>query len=130
LSDFVVTGESLADQKVGDVLLTKGQRVFLDLVHANSDVSSKESHLYGDGITRSVGVELMTKIVGQMLRAVFEFDGLRRGPAPSGTLKRHNVAEGDEKYTLRYEYLGADNLSTPWPSSMLVQMKAETTNGT
>ena len=54
-----------------------------------------------------------------MLRAVFEFDGLRRASGFSGMLKRYNVAEGN---TLRYEYLGADNLPTPWPNSMLVQM--------
>jgi len=34
-----MTGESLADQKVGNLSVLKGQRVFLDLAHANSDVS-------------------------------------------------------------------------------------------
>jgi linoleate 10R-lipoxygenase len=54
-----------------------------------------------------------------VLRAVFEFDGLRRASGSSGMLKRYNVAEGN---TLRYEYLGADSLPTPWPNSMLVQI--------
>jgi linoleate 10R-lipoxygenase len=63
-------------------------------------------------------------IVGQVLRAVFGFDGLRRGPGLSGTLKRHKVTEG-EKNTLLYEYLGSDNLPTPWPNSMIVQMNSE-----
>jgi hypothetical protein len=129
LSDSVVTGESLAEQKVGDLSLSKGQRVFVDLAHANGGVSSKDSYLAGDGVTRSLGVELTTKIVGQVLRAVFECDGLRRRPGPSGTLKRHDVAQGADKHTLRYEYLGADNLSTPWPNSMLVQINAEAKTG-
>ena len=64
------------------------------------------------------------KIMGQILRAVFGFDGLRRGPGISGTLKRYKVVEG-EKNTLRYEYLGADNLPSPWPNSMIVQMNSE-----
>ena len=114
----------MAEQNVGDLLLSKGQRVFVDLAHANSGVSSKDGYLVGDGVTRSLGVELTTKIVGQVLRAVFEFDGLRRRPGPSGTLKRHDVAQEDDKHTLRYEYLGADNLCAPWPNSMLVQINA------
>jgi linoleate 10R-lipoxygenase len=52
---------------------------------------------------------------------VFGFDGLRRGPGLSGTLERHKVVDG-EKNTLRYELLGADNLPTPWPNSMIIQM--------
>ena len=62
--------------------------------------------------------------MGQVLRAVFGFEGLCRGPGHSGKLKRFKVAEG-EKNTLCYEYLGADYLPTPWPDSMLVQMNAD-----
>jgi len=120
----------LAEQKVGNLPLSKGQRVFVDLAHANSGVSSKDSYLVGDGVTRSLGVELTMKIVRQVLRAVFEFDGLRRSPGPSGTLKRHDVAQEDDKHSLRYEYLGADNLSTPWPNSMLVEINAGAKTGT
>jgi linoleate 10R-lipoxygenase len=48
----------------------------------------------------------------------FGFDGLRHGPCLSA-LKRHKVADG-EKNILRYEYLGAVNLPTPWPNSMIM----------
>lgn len=85
----------------------------------NTHRESKDHYLSGDGVTRSLGVELTTKIMSEVLRAVFEFDGLRRASGLSGMLKRHKVAEGN---ILRYEYLGADNLPTPWPNSMLVQM--------
>jgi len=124
--------ESLADQKVGNLSILKGQRVFLDLAHANSDPivftdpttvdvhrESKDNYLPWDGVTRSLGVELTTRIIRQVLRAVFEFDGLRRASGSSGMLKRYNIAEGS---ILRYEYLGAGNLPTPWPSSLLVQI--------
>jgi linoleate 10R-lipoxygenase len=108
--------------------MSKGQCVFVDLAHANNAVSSKDSYLAGDGITRLLGVELATKIVGQVFRAVFEFDGLSRQPGPSGTLKRYDLAE-EERHTLRYEYLGVDNLPTPWPNSLLVQINAEARTG-
>jgi hypothetical protein len=32
------TGESLADQAVGGLTLSKGERVFVDLAHASNDV--------------------------------------------------------------------------------------------
>ena len=79
----------------------------------------KDRYLTGDGVTRSLGVELTTKIMSQMLRAVFEFEGICRGPGLSGTLKRYKVAEEN---TLRHEYLGADHLPTAWPNTMIVQV--------
>jgi len=123
--------ESLADQTVGSLTLSKGQRVFVDLAYASQDPhvfssprtvnvnrEHKDRYLTGDGVTRSLGVELTTKIMSQVLRAVFEFDGIRRGPGYSGTLKRYKVAEEN---TLRHEYLGADHLPTAWPNTMILQ---------
>ncbi|KAI9509771.1 linoleate diol synthase [Russula earlei] len=123
--------ESLVDQSVGNLTLFKGQRVFVDLAHASHDPhvfadpkavnvhrEPRDRYLTGDGVTRSLGVELTTKIMSQVLRAVFEFDGLRRGPGLSGTLKRYKVAEVN---TLRHEYLGADYLPTAWPNTMILQ---------
>ena len=79
----------------------------------------KDRYLTGDGITRSLGVELTTKIMIQVLRAVFEFNGLRRAPGLAGQLKRHKVSA--EK-TLRYEFLNGDFLPTAWPDMMLLQV--------
>ncbi|KAI0306151.1 linoleate diol synthase [Multifurca ochricompacta] len=126
--------ESLAEQTVGSLTLFKGQRVFVDLAHASHDPhvfpdpktvdvnrEPKDHYLTGDGVTRSLGVELTTKIMSQVLRAVFELDGLRRGPGLSGTLKRYKVAAVN---TLRHEYLGADQLPTAWPNTMALQYDA------
>lgn len=123
--------ESLADQTVGGLTVSKGQRVFVDLAHASHDSNvfpdprtvnvsrePKDRYLTGDGVTRSLGVELTTKIMSQVLRAVFEFEDIRRGPGLSGTLKRYKVAEEN---TLRHEYLGADHLPTAWPNTMILQ---------
>jgi linoleate 10R-lipoxygenase len=81
----------------------------------------KSRYLIDDIITRSLGVELTMKIVGQMLRAVFEFDGIRRGPSTSGTLKRYKVAVENMH---RYEYLGVNHLLTVWPNTMLLQVSS------
>jgi hypothetical protein len=72
-------------------------------------------------VTRSLGVELTTKIMSQVLRAVFEFDGIHRGPGLSGTLKRYKVTEEN---TLRHEYLGADFLPTAWPNTLILQVSS------
>jgi linoleate 10R-lipoxygenase len=88
---------------------------------------SRNKYLTGDGVTRSLGVELTTKIMSQVLRAVFEFDGICRGigfdhkPSLAGTLKRYKVTEVN---TLRYEYLGADQLPTAWPNTMVLQVSS------
>lgn len=80
---------------------------------------SKVLYLTGDGVNRSLGVELTTMIVSQVLRAIFEFDDMRRGPGLSGTLKRHEVSTVS---AIRHEYLGADNLPTVWPNTMIFQV--------
>ena len=79
----------------------------------------KSRYLTGDGVTRSLGVELTTKIMSQVLRAVFEFDGIKREPHLSGQLKRYKVAVEN---TLRYEYLDENYLPTAWPNTMLLQV--------
>ena len=86
----------------------------------------KDRYLTGDGVTRSLGVELTTKIMSQVLRAVFEFDRIRRGPGLSGTLKRYKVAEEN---TVRFEYLGANYLPTPWPNTMVLQVSTPASLG-
>ncbi|KAI9449938.1 linoleate diol synthase [Lactarius psammicola] len=123
--------ESMVDQTVGSLTFFKGQRVFVDLAHASHDPNvfpdphhvnvkreSKDRYLTGDGVTRSLGVELTTKIMSQVLRAVFEFNGMRRTKGLAGHLKRYKVAAEN---TLRHEYLDADYLPTAWPNTMVLQ---------
>lgn len=80
---------------------------------------SKDRYLTGDGVTRSLGADLTTKIMGQVLRAVFELNGVRRTPGLAGHLKRYKVTAEN---TLRYEYLDADYLPTAWPNTMVLQV--------
>lgn len=140
-------GESLAKQTLGNLTLSKGQRVFLDIAHANTDVGlpyifayrfsldhvlkpnvfpnprtvnlNRQSYLTDDGVTRTLGAELTSKTMSQMLRAVLELSGVRRRQGLEGRLKRYKVSTEN---TLRHEYLGADTLPTPWPSTMVLQV--------
>ncbi|KAH9973470.1 putative linoleate diol synthase [Lactifluus volemus] len=129
--------KSLADQRIGSLSVSKGQRVFLDFAQASLDPhvflnptkvepnrGPKNRYLTGDGVTRSLGVELTTKIMSQVLRAVFEFDDMSREPHDSGKLKRYKVAVEN---TLRYEYLDEKYLPTAWPNTMLLQYKVAPT---
>ncbi|KAN0138085.1 hypothetical protein V8E53_003974 [Lactarius tabidus] len=123
--------ESLGDQTVGSLTLSQGQRVFLDLAHASLDPNKfpdphtvnvkrepKDRYLTGDGVTCSLGVELTTKIVSQVLRAVFECNCVRRAPGLAGQLHRYKVAADN---ALRYEYLDGDFRPTTWPDTMVFQ---------
>lgn len=94
--------------------------MFRDPKTVNVHRQLKDHYLTGDGVTRSLGVELTTKIMSQVLRAVFEFD-VCRGPGLAGTLKRYKVTEEN---TLRYEYLDADQLPTAWPNTMVLQVSS------
>ena len=93
--------------------------VFPDPRTVNVKREPKSRYLTGDGVTRSLGVEVTTKIMSQVLRAVFEFSSVRRTPGLAGHLKRYKVAAEN---TLRYEYLDADYLPTAWPNSMVLQV--------
>ena len=95
--------------------------MFPDPSAVNVKREPKDRYLTGDGVTRSLGAELTTKIMGQVLRAVFELNGVCRAPGRAGHLKRHKVTAEN---TLRYEYLDADYLPTAWPNTMVLQVSA------
>ena len=80
---------------------------------------NRQSYLTNDSVTRTLGAELTTKTMSQMFRAVFELNGVRRRQGLEGCLKRYSV---DTENTLLHEYLGADSLPTPWPSTMVLQV--------
>ena len=93
--------------------------LFPDAGAVNVKREPKDRYLTGDGVARSLGAELTTKIMGQVLRAVFELNGVCRAPGRAGHLKRYKVTAEN---TLRYEYLDADYLPTAWPNTMVLQV--------
>jgi linoleate 10R-lipoxygenase len=93
--------------------------VFPDPHTVNVNREARNRYLTGDGVTCSLGVELTTKIVVSVLRAVFGCNDMRRAPGRVGHLRRFKVTEEN---TLMYEYLDGDNLPTAWPGTMLLQV--------
>jgi linoleate 10R-lipoxygenase len=71
-------------------------------------------------LTRTLGTELVSKIVIKTLQAVFELKDLTRGPGQSGDLKRI-IAEVDGIKLRRY--LDKTQQLSPWATSMVVTYK-------
>lgn len=76
--------------------------------------------------------------MGSVVRAVFSYKHLRRGPGQSGALKRYVVSlsalratadvrgsyKTDASETSTYMYLSPTQELTPWTPSMVVQVRA------
>ncbi|KZV63573.1 linoleate diol synthase [Peniophora sp. CONT] len=134
---------AVSDQTIGDQTIRANQRVFVDL-HAASfdeDVFADPQafslnrgqvgrYLLGDGCVRVLGSELTTKIMTSVIRAIVELPGVRPGNNNLGYLKRYAVQE-ENAMNLLYQYIGKDQLPTPWASSrMILQYDAAgATNG-
>jgi len=107
-----------------------GERIFLDIHAANTHEKTfqnprqpdpcrdKKAAFYADGLHKSLGEALTTKIMSEVLRAVFSFKNVRRAPGNSGQLQRFK--DGDHPQ-LRYSYLGPDQFPTAWPASLTIE---------
>jgi linoleate 10R-lipoxygenase len=114
------------DHTIGDLAIKDGDRVFLNIAGANLDETvfsdplqvnvsrGNKDTLRGDGLFDHLGEPLTVKIIGDVLRAVYSFKGIRRGPGTSGTLPRFKDVNRPD---LRFAYRGADQFSAPWPTS-------------
>ncbi|KAH8104009.1 linoleate diol synthase [Cristinia sonorae] len=123
--------DAYGEQKVGDLKIKGNSRLFVNIAKANLDPQAfpnppsvnpsgapRELYLSGDGCERCLGQDLATKIMAQVLRAVFSLPNLRRAPGMSGVLKRF---PSDTMRTSTYVYLAKDQKQTPWATSMVVQ---------
>ncbi|KDQ61436.1 hypothetical protein JAAARDRAFT_203950 [Jaapia argillacea MUCL 33604] len=106
------------------VSAAKTQRLFLDIAKAGNEAGlaaqgdGPASYLLGDGCARFLGVELTSKILTSVLRAISEFNNVRRAPGISGQLKRFPA---NANRAVRWEYLNDSQQASPWPTAMLVQ---------
>ncbi|KAJ7623211.1 linoleate diol synthase [Roridomyces roridus] len=118
---------------IGNSKFEKGDRVFLDIVAAGleSDVYSdpqevdptrnpSKGYLHGDGSFRYLGEAFSTRVMAEVLRAVFGHKNLARAPGQSGLLKRFL---DDSRPDLCYGYLDANMSTSPWPTTMAVQVQ-------
>jgi len=121
--------EARVDETVGSTRLSAGDLVYVDIASANMNgrafaqpttidhSRSKDSYLHGNVLIRTLGMELVSKIVASVLEAVFELKNVTRGPGQSGELKRFPCeVEGITSYS----YLDKDQKLSPWASSLVV----------
>ncbi|KAJ7115970.1 linoleate diol synthase, partial [Mycena epipterygia] len=122
-----------ADVTIANTKFNKGDRVFLDVSVASlsgdifaepSNVepgrTPKDGYLYGDGCFRYLGEAFSVKIMAEVLRAVFSYKNIARAPNQSGILKRF---EDSARPDLRFAYLNEGKFTSPWPTSMAVQVR-------
>jgi cytochrome P450 len=121
--------EAKASEVVGSTTIKAGDLVYLDITAANQNERAfaqpskidhsrpKDVYIRGDVLTRTLGTELVSKIVVKTLRAVFESKNVVRGPGQSGELKRV-VTEVDGISLCRY--LDKNQQLSPWASSLVI----------
>ncbi|PCH36246.1 linoleate diol synthase [Wolfiporia cocos MD-104 SS10] len=118
-----IGGQSL---KAGDTIFVDiasadlDNHVFADASQVNPHRSPVERYLVGDGAARCLGRELSSRIIAQVLRAVFSFRNVHRAPGQSGTLKRFKT---DAQRTSTFLYLSEKQELTPWATSMVIQFE-------
>ncbi|KAF9650781.1 heme peroxidase [Thelephora ganbajun] len=121
--------EAKADETVGSTSISTGDLVYLDIASASLNERAfaqpstidhsrpKEHYIRGDILTRTLGTEVVSKIVVKVLQAVFELKNVARGPGQSGELKRFVCeVEGIKSY----RYLDKDQKLSPWASSLVI----------
>ncbi|KAJ2936955.1 hypothetical protein H1R20_g146, partial [Candolleomyces eurysporus] len=113
---------SSSDQSVSGYSFKKGDRVFLDIFKANQKKGPDVAHpakdlLRAEGAFDYLGEPLTVEILAQVLRAVFEKDGLVRAPGHSGVLQKF---KDDSRPECHYAYLNHGHSICEWPTSLSV----------
>jgi len=121
--------EAKANETVGSTSLSAGDLVYANIASANMNERAfaeptsidhsrpREHYIRDDILTRTLGTELVSKIVVSVLKAVFELKNVGRGPGQSGELKRFmSEVEG----ITSYKYLDEYQKLSPWASSLVI----------
>ncbi|KIK94193.1 hypothetical protein PAXRUDRAFT_143426 [Paxillus rubicundulus Ve08.2h10] len=118
------------EHAVGSLAVKQGEHLFLDVASAcmseaafpnpttfDATRTPRERYLRADVAFKVIGADVALKPVVQVLRSILAFDNVRRGPGQSGKLTRFQDASLEY---LRYVYLDAQQLRTPWPTSLVI----------
>jgi len=121
--------EAKANETIDSIPVNTGDLVYLNVASANLNERAfveptkidhsrpKEHYIRGGVLTRTLGTELMSKIITKVLQAVFELNNVTRGPGQSGELKRFTCeVEGIKSY----RYLDKDQKLSPWATSLVI----------
>ncbi|KAF9454341.1 linoleate diol synthase [Macrolepiota fuliginosa MF-IS2] len=124
---------SAKDQTLAGQGLKKGDRVFANVGAANqsdkifpqaSSINTTRSTsdcLFGDGALKYLGETLTIKITGEVLRAIYAYNNVRRAPGQSGKLKRFTERSHPQYH---FAYLDRNQSISPWPTSLTIQYDA------
>ncbi|CCL98613.1 uncharacterized protein FIBRA_00615 [Fibroporia radiculosa] len=95
--------------------------VFVDPTEVDPTRTPVQRYLVGDGSARCLGEDLSSRVIGQVVRAVFGQKNIRRAPGQSGVLKRYKT---DVYKTSAFSYLSPTTQHlVPWATSMVVQFE-------
>jgi cytochrome P450 len=116
------------EHKMDTLTIAKNERVFLDVAAASLNEQAytnatavdpaRPRDRYLNAAVNALGDELTSKILSQVIRAVFGLQGVRRGPGLSGVLSRF---KDDSNPILRYGYVNDHSQQGAWPISMIIQ---------
>jgi len=121
--------EAKASETIGKTSVNVGDLIYLDVASASLNERAfadpttivhsrpKDNYIRGDVLTRTLGTELVSKIIVKVLQAVYELKNVDRGPGQSGELKRFTCEVEDIK---SYRYLDKDQKLSPWASSLVI----------
>ncbi|KII87382.1 hypothetical protein PLICRDRAFT_253826 [Plicaturopsis crispa FD-325 SS-3] len=122
------------DEEIANIPLQKGEQLFLDVAFASLDKRvfvtpeaidpGRRSDLYlsEPTVVNALGEDLTSKIMTQVLRAIFSLKNVRRGPGISGRLSRFKDAS---QPIVRYSYIDNHSMRSPWPTSLVIQYDPE-----
>ncbi|KAG2138289.1 heme peroxidase [Suillus clintonianus] len=118
------------DATVGSLTVKQGERLFVDVATANANEDAfpnptildttrtpRARYIHGDGCFKVLGDDLASTIIAEVLRGIFSFNNVCRGPGQSGNLPRF---EDEALPVLRYAYLDEKMLPSAWPTSMMI----------
>ncbi|KAI0343269.1 linoleate diol synthase [Trametopsis cervina] len=123
---------SKKEEKIGSQTFAPGQTVVVNIAEANMnpDVfhhpdsinpsrSPRARYLAGDGLYRTLGQDLATKLIAEVLRATFSYSNISKAPGQSGKLGGFKT---DIQKTSTLLYLDDEQKPSPWATSMVVQV--------
>ena len=86
----------------------------------------RERYLRPNVAFNLIGADVAPKLMAQVLRSILSLEKVRRGPGYFGKLQRF---QDDSAMDLCYVYLNAQQLRSPWPTSLVILYDASAWSG-
>ncbi|CAE7179209.1 unnamed protein product [Rhizoctonia solani] len=129
----VTTEVTLQDGKES-LHLTPHNRLFVSLANSNLDPEAfpdphsvnpdrprEHYNLFGYGMHKCMGDQFTERTMPAVIKSIFKLKNVRRAPGESGKLRSFTQDLHGTKQTM---FLSATGLVTPWPASMIIQVRS------